>query len=77
MFTSILYFFFIIIIIAQVLSNHPIQRRIEHNPIVQDQRETCMYENCNKLTTGKCGRCHVFLCIDSKKDCFKKFHESD
>ncbi|KAL5238476.1 hypothetical protein ACI65C_005886 [Semiaphis heraclei] len=63
---------------ARIKENiEPIRRIVEHIPIVQDQREVCMYENCNKLTSGKCGRCHVFLCIDSENDCFKNFHETD
>lgn len=35
-----------------------------------------MQEDCDKLTSGKCGRCHVFLCIDSENDCFTKFHDT-
>ena len=67
-----------VIVIARISAGRDIvRRRVEHFRIVQEQTETCMYENCNKLTSGKCGRCHVFLCIDSESCCFNKFHEID
>eukprot|EP00102_Acyrthosiphon_pisum_P024154 XP_016661364.1 PREDICTED: uncharacterized protein LOC107884226 isoform X1 [Acyrthosiphon pisum] len=63
---------------ARVYGKRDAVRRISlHYKVVNDKTETCMQEGCNKLTNGKCARCHVFLCTDSKSDCFEKFHDID
>ncbi|XP_060864609.1 uncharacterized protein LOC132940836 [Metopolophium dirhodum] len=53
----------------------PIKRATLHYPIVEDETKTCMQEDCKNMTLMKCGTCHAFLCVDSKNNCFTKFHD--
>jgi hypothetical protein len=36
--------------------------------------KNCRMEDCKRRSRMLCVKCHVYLCIDEKTDCFLRFH---
>lgn len=47
---------------------------LHHWPIAVS-RGRCRYPGCQGVSTIRCSKCQIRLCLNSKNNCFKKFHQ--
>lgn len=48
---------------------------VGHERQYADKRNKCKYNNCRKLTSVLCAKCHVSLCNNRNNNCFDTFHK--
>jgi len=46
-----------------------------HWPVVEAKRQRCKNGNCPGKPVFKCSKCQVHLCLNSKNNCFAKYHK--
>lgn len=60
---------------AKPIPNFSVRRDgIAHWPAIVDARQRCKFPGCTGITTVKCSKCSVHLCLTRKKNCFVDFH---
>ncbi len=58
------------------VSNFVRYDHIDHLPKkVAKLPKICKMEGCKRRSRTLCLKCHVYLCIDEKTDCFVRFHK--
>ena len=50
------------------------QDEVAHWPMYIQERRMCRLPKCNAKTEVKCEKCNVFLCLSTKRNCFRAFH---
>lgn len=48
----------------------------DHWPVIDEltTARMCRSKNCKSRTRARCTKCNVYLCLTSKKNCFREFH---
>ena len=47
---------------------------VAHFPIPGEKKGRCKLPNCKGFSRITCEKCHVFLCLTAKSNCFRLFH---
>ena len=46
-----------------------------HWPVVEAKRQRCKNGNCSGKPVFKCSKCKIYLCLNSKVNCFLEYHK--